>query len=232
MASTPARATIGSTWGLGDVAIAFAAWFAASVLVAAIDSALPATATGRGISVVLGIALPWVPLIGWPWWAARSRGAGPGADLGWQIKRSDIPIGLLGGFVSLGLGAAVGALTTRLFGGFNSAAGTLAQTLHGQRFWLVLFAALVAFGAPLVEECAFRGLLFAALLKRGLSPRVTVVLVALAFSCSHFEPIRIPLLFAVGLVLGYLRERTGRVGASVIAHSVNNALGAWSLLWL
>jgi membrane protease YdiL (CAAX protease family) len=89
---------------------------------------------------------------------------------------------------------------------------------------------LIAFGAPVVEELAFRGMLFSALLKRGVGARRTTVLVALTFAIFHFEWIRLPLLLVIGLVLGYLRERTGRVGASVVAHSVNNIIGALSLL--
>jgi membrane protease YdiL (CAAX protease family) len=226
---TPA-AEVRTAWGLGDVAIAFGGWFVLSVLAVAMIAGLPQTPTGKGLGVVVGVVLPWVALVGWPWVVARTRGSGVANDFGWRITWSDVPLGILGGFVSLLLAAGVGAITRHFFGSFNSAAGEVAGTLTGHRLWLAIFAVLIAFGAPVVEELAFRGMLFSALLKRGVSARRTTVLVAITFAIFHFEWIRLPLLLVIGLVLGYLRERTGRVGASVVAHSVNNIIGALSLL--
>jgi membrane protease YdiL (CAAX protease family) len=53
---------------------------------------------------------------------------------------------------------------------------------------------------------------------------------AFLFGAIHLEPVRFPLLFVIGLVLSYLRARTGRVGASVVAHAFNNLIAVSSLL--
>ncbi|HSN06292.1 MAG TPA: CPBP family intramembrane glutamic endopeptidase, partial [Candidatus Angelobacter sp.] len=53
---------------------------------------------------------------------------------------------------------------------------------------------------------------------------------ALLFSLVHLEPVRIPVLLTIGLVLSLLRARTGRVGASVIAHSLNNLIAVLGLV--
>ena len=53
---------------------------------------------------------------------------------------------------------------------------------------------------------------------------------ALLFALVHVEPVRIPVLLTIGLVLSVLRARTGRVGASIIAHSINNLIAVAGLL--
>lgn len=206
----------------------FVLWLVASFAGAGVLLLLPQHGSGKGLGIAVGLALPWVALVGWPYLFSRRQGSGPVRDFAWRIRWVDVPIGLLGGFVAMVLAAGVAWATEKVFGSFNSTAGDVATELHAQRFWLVVFALLVAFGAPVAEELAFRGVLFAGLLKRGMHPWVTNVFVALAFACFHFEPVRIPLLFVIGLVLGYLRQRTGRVGASVVGHSLNNAVGAIS----
>ena len=90
-------------------------------------------------------------------------------------------------------------------------------------------------GAPIFEELCFRGLAFAAIAKAtsnaGL-PAVPWATIgsALLFALVHVEPVRIPVLLTIGLVLSVLRARTGRVGASIIAHSINNLVAVASLL--
>jgi len=53
---------------------------------------------------------------------------------------------------------------------------------------------------------------------------------ALLFALVHVEPVRIPVLLTIGLVLSLLRARTGRIGASVIAHSMNNLVAVAGML--
>jgi membrane protease YdiL (CAAX protease family) len=48
------------------------------------------------------------------------------------------------------------------------------------------------------------------------------VVSAALFAAIHLEPVRFPLLLTIGLELSWLRARTGRVGASIVAHSFNN----------
>lgn len=89
---------------------------------------------------------------------------------------------------------------------------------------IVLLFLLVAFGAPIVEEIVYRGLLQRPLLGRLPAPLV-VVMVAGVFAIIHFRPVEYPGLFAAGLVFGICAWRTGRLGMAVAAHIGFNLAG-------
>jgi len=94
----------------------------------------------------------------------------------------------------------------------------------------VLFAALVMVGAPVVEELFFRGLFFGALRKRGVGAVLTIVITAVVFAGFHLEPLRFLVLLPTGLVLGWVRWRTGSTGAAMLTHGIVNGPGAIALL--
>jgi len=105
------------------------------------------------------------------------------------------------------------------------------------RWVVVAFALCALVGAPVFEELCFRGLTFAAIARwgarRGLPavPWATIGSATL-FAAIHLEPVRLPVLLTIGLVLSWLRARTGRVGASVVAHAFNNLWGVIGILTL
>ncbi len=91
---------------------------------------------------------------------------------------------------------------------------------------IVLLACLVA---PIVEETFFRGYLQPAVRKL-VGPSLAIVVTALAFAAAHrslsvFLPI-----FALGLVLGYLYEKTQSTFASAVLHSIHNTVTTCFLL--
>ena len=89
-----------------------------------------------------------------------------------------------------------------------SSVGELADTMADASPWpLVVLALLAGVGAPIVEELAFRGLLFGALEKRGQGQVACVLISAVAFALFHFEPVRFPVLLVIGLALGTVRAR-------------------------
>lgn len=196
----------------------------AIILVAIVTLVLHALEAPVALLILLGTLAPWVALAGWPILATRRRGNGAVIDLGIRLTWRDVGIGLVGGVISLAVAAALAGLSTLLFGEFTSSAGDVAAELTeaAGRPVVVLFAFLLAFGAPVVEELAFRGLVFAGLRKHGFSPAVTIALSALIFALFHLEPARILVVGGVGLVLGFLRWRTGSLGAGIVAHCVNN----------
>ncbi len=189
----------------------------ASVLLHLLDAPLVAV-------ILAGTLSPWVMFIGWPIVATRRRGNCPVIDLGVRLTWRDVGIGLLGGLVALAVGSALAWVSSMMFGDFTSSAGDAAAELSGaaSRPVIVVFAFMLAFGAPVVEEFAFRGLVFAGLRKHGFSPLITIALSALVFALFHFEPARILVVAGIGLVLGFLRWRTGSLGAGMVAHCVNN----------
>jgi hypothetical protein len=85
-----------------------------------------------------------------------------------------------------------------------------------------VFSAVVL--APLAEELFFRGLL-QSLLRRRFGPWPAVLTTAAVFAAVHYStPQAVPALAALGIVLGYNYERTGRLFAPILLHAIFNAL--------
>jgi membrane protease YdiL (CAAX protease family) len=72
-----------------------------------------------------------------------------------------------------------------------------------------------------MEEIAFRGLI-QHWLHSAVSPRTAIIVASAMFSAAHFSVLSAPYLFAVGLVLGWLRWRTGSLYPSMIVHFLHN----------
>lgn len=212
-------------WGLWDVLImgvgAIASAFGVGLL-------LDRLGAPWALTTLLAIIAPWLFFLGWPLLITRLRGNGPVIDLGLRLTGRDALIGLATGLAMIPLSWLIGWLTTLVFGEFTSTAGTVAEEFISRtdRWVWLLLALTAAVGAPIVEEVAMRGLAFAALRKRGLSSWLTVLVSAAIFALFHFEPVRLPLLLALGIVLGVLRARTRVLGPCIVAHMVQNLPGA------
>jgi len=101
----------------------------------------------------------------------------------------------------------------------------LVEDSGGPWWWGMI--AIVVIGAPLVEEITYRGFLqtsFASVFRsRWLAIGVTSAL----FTLAHVGAAAwhtLPGLLVVSVAMGVLYERTGRLGACVVAHAVFNAL--------
>jgi membrane protease YdiL (CAAX protease family) len=216
-------------WGLFDVVWSL---IAAVVIGLAVGSALFALDAPVGVQILVGVVSPWIALAGWPLFVTAWRGNGPRIDLGLSLTWSDTGWGALAGISGLLL-AGVAALITRLFvPDLNSTAGEVAGQLEdtSSRLSLTIFAAIVMVGAPIVEELFFRGLFFAALRKRGVNAVLTIIITGVVFAGFHFEPTRFFVLLPTGLLLGWVRWKTGSTGSSMVAHGLVNAPGAILLL--
>jgi membrane protease YdiL (CAAX protease family) len=88
---------------------------------------------------------------------------------------------------------------------------------------LVLFV-LIVFGAPIVEELFYRGLLQRSLLAR-FNDVVVIIGVAALFAVIHLRPVEYPGLFVFGLIVGMAAMLTGRLGMSIMAHIGFNLTG-------
>ena len=214
-------------WGLWDVLIAFIGIIALGYLVTV---AFPAVISDDPPAWQLMIAatLPWLAMAGWPILATARRGNGARVDLGLRLTWADLGFGAIGGVTAWILLGVVALATLALTGDFTSAAGEVAADLvrDGNRLWLIAFALAIALGAPIVEEIFFRGLFYSALRKRGLHDAWVILITAVTFAALHFEPVRLPILLAMGLVTGVLRWRTRALGAPIVAHVMVNTPGA------
>ena len=86
-------------------------------------------------------------------------------------------------------------------------------------FNLFLMALLPALG----EEFFFRGVIQRLLLSRTRNVHVAVWVTGFAFAIMHQQFFAVLPLLVLGALLGYLKEWTGSLWASIIAHFVNNA---------
>jgi len=213
-------------WGLADIAIAMLLSLFAPILVLGLAQAVGAS-PGTPVWLVLAITSPWIGFGLWPWLTTRLQGNGARIDLGVAFRWSDLGWGLLGGVACWVLASLVAGLTQRFFGDFSSSAADAIVESDGSKVVTALVLVVVVTLGPFFEELCFRGLAFAAVAKssaaRGLpAVPVATIVSALLFTLIHFEVVRIGVLLTIGLVLGVLRARTGRIGASVVAHGVNN----------
>ncbi len=153
--------------------------------------------------------------------------------LSWPRWR-DVTAGVTGGFLGRVPSTLILILIVVATTGFNisNAAGhdIDGATPEGTAGWVIMGLFLVV-GAPFVEELLFRGLIQGAFTRRlGATPAIFVT--ALIFSFAHvlnegpFAPF---ILFPPALILGYLRNRYGRLAPGMIAHATFNGI-AFALL--
>jgi hypothetical protein len=82
---------------------------------------------------------------------------------------------------------------------------------------------LVAVSPAVMEELAFRGVVLSGL-QRVLGVRDAVIVSSLMFMVLHLTVLSFPFLFAMGLLLGYLRVRSGSLYPCMLLHFTHNLL--------
>ena len=168
-------------------------------------------------------------------WVVRRKGRGASADLAVRFKSVDLGIGAVLFAAGVTVATASAVAMEQLFGINPSAAvADLIEdsdsTAGGISGWILLLAVLVALVIPVIEEIVYRGLLWSALEKRGMGETAVLIVSSLIFAAIHLEPARFPILFVLGVALGYGRIRTGRLGPCVTAHICLNSVGMIALL--
>jgi membrane protease YdiL (CAAX protease family) len=96
---------------------------------------------------------------------------------------------------------------------------------------LVLLMVLIAVVAPLAEEIFFRGMLYP-LLRQRWSMWPAIVVNGLLFSLIHVLPPLLPGLFIVGMVLAWVRERSGSLIPGILLHALQNGVVLWGIYQL
>jgi membrane protease YdiL (CAAX protease family) len=215
------------TWGMGDAIISLVGAIGLSLVVSlALMSQNIDPENGWGL--IVAFSAPWLAMAGWPIVATTIKGNGPKLDLGLIAPRTYLRFGSVAGLASLLVASVVAWIVTRFTGPLSSTAGDVGMNQTG--IVLIIFVLMAMFGAPIVEEIAFRGLLYGALAKAHINERLVVVITALVFALFHFEPKRFIILFVIGLILGEVRRRTGSTSAAIVAHIVNNTPPAAMIL--
>jgi membrane protease YdiL (CAAX protease family) len=94
---------------------------------------------------------------------------------------------------------------------------------------VVLLVLAVVVIAPVVEEWFYRGMLLPALARR-FGPLAGAIGSSAVFALVHQEPILLPGLFGLALLLAWLTMRTARIGPAIVAHMAFNATTVVQLL--
>ncbi|NUN24958.1 MAG: CPBP family intramembrane metalloprotease [Candidatus Jettenia caeni] len=92
---------------------------------------------------------------------------------------------------------------------------------------LVFFGVIVA---PILEEILFRGFLQSAL-KNTFGSRYALVISASLFAAVHMDVFAFLQIFILGILLGYLYEKTQTLAASIFVHILHNSLTLVFLLY-
>ena len=210
------------TWGMAQVAVRFFGANSNDVFGATMSTAksvvvLISQAMLDGFAILyLYLMLqartdaPFWPSIGW-------REMRPGAG---KIRDSALQF-LAGG--------AVLAIVISFAGGFLNSKTTLPiEELLKARVSILLFGILGVLVAPLVEETIFRGFLYPVIARR-LGIAAGVAITGTLFGLMHAAQLwggwgQIALLILVGVVLTWVRARTGTVAASYFVHLGYNGL--------
>jgi uncharacterized protein len=224
-------------WGFGDVALTLLAALVIGNILALL--LLPNTtsptfhATARDAWAALVVLVgPWLALAGWPLLVTRWQGNGPVQDLALRTSWRSTGIGLVFGVAGLVSAYLVVVVQQKLtHEELSSRAADIAHDLVAPApVALALFALATAFGAPVVEEIAFRGLTYGAFVKRGVPPAWSVLGTAVLFALFHFELKRVLVLAVLGVWIGAARAVTGSTTSSMVAHMAVNVPGAIGIL--
>ncbi|MBV1706119.1 MAG: CPBP family intramembrane metalloprotease [Hyphomicrobiales bacterium] len=126
-------------------------------------------------------------------------------------------------WLALVIAPAVNILSSLVLGAVDPQAGNQPPTPTSLSGWLMLFAVAVVI-APICEEMLFRGWLFTALRTRkafGTTAMITAGLFAFMhiLSGAYYAM----LIFPVGLLLAYARERYGSIKPTIVIHGLFNA---------
>ncbi len=226
--------------GGGIAGIGAAAGVIASLAVAVVELLGHSGATSPWFVLVSELPL-WAGFLGAVYLASKRNGTGKlSLDFGLALPRfSDARLAFLGaiaGRVIPLVYLVLVAIDLHLAHTPRGLAPTvLGVTPHGPAAWTVLLL-LTVVGAPIVEELFFRGLV-QGVFSRRCGPVPALFITAIIFSFAHtlgegpFAPF---LLFPMAVVLGYLKHKTGRLGAGMLAHAEYNAIGLAIVLipWL
>lgn len=243
---TPSKGVVAppeGRWGLWDIgwtALAVLAMFVVGfVLVAVLAIANPDLVIGNDLAygdpavawaLVISQTLVMAALAGWPMIAARWKGDGWRRSFGFVVNGRAWWVGAVGGIGTFLTLVILTAIASVIVGeSIDSAAADVVSQMSNVTLAYAFFLMLIAIGAPFVEEMAFRGLMWGAIVKRGWSPWLATSISAVFFGLFHFEPLRVVPLIAAGFVLGVVRHYGG-LGAAMFSHAIVNTIGVGVLL--
>lgn len=219
-------------WGFGAFLFVFAVFVLSAVVIGAVASLAMPHGMDSSFVVVVGTMVPTLLAAGTALLVTKLRGNGPKLDLRWSMRREDLRVGFRFGFIGLICTTIAAFLWTNIVGEEN-ATSAVGQLVENERMPLAAAIAMFLFVwliGPVCEEIIYRGLLWGALERLKWGRWAVFGLTTAIFAVSHLEPLRTSLLLVIGIPIGLARLFTGRLGASIVAHQVNNFLPALAVL--
>jgi membrane protease YdiL (CAAX protease family) len=182
------------------------------------------------VYAVLAAVIGYGPMVAYCWYASQRWGTGSlDRDVGLRVRWVDLAWGPLVWIAAWfgGIAAALVVFATRLPVKSNTEGINHFSTDRGV---LIAFLIVAVVAAPIVEELMFRGVVM-----RGLASTrpawSAIALQGVFFGAAHVDPIRglgnlglVVVLAAVGIVLGTAAYLLRRVGPTIIAHAMYNAV--------
>jgi membrane protease YdiL (CAAX protease family) len=230
----PEPERVGQRWGFGAFLLVEAVFILSAVFITAVGNSFGATLENSTSLVLVGSLVPILLAATLAVVITYVRGNGPVVDLRLSMTKEDVATGLKIGVVGFVLTYIAATVWAKLVGEGN--ASSAIADLFSQAN-LPLAAAItmflyMSFVGPICEEIIFRGLLWGAVERQGWSRWAAFVLTTVIFAVSHLEPQRTWLLLVIAIPIGVARLVTRRLGASIVAHVMNNFLPGLSLLLL
>lgn len=221
-----------------SIAIVFAAYWSAALIGSMAASAggfaedsVAAMLLGGGLANVVGIAA--CALVVTKHWVGGVRsfifgGRGDGRRIAFPTVVTVV--------AAVGLSPVVLTVTAMVFRLFNSdykfEAHSTLEALgdpNQSTGFIVALWVMAAVLAPVAEECFFRGILQTFLTDMLRSRRLAILLSAVAFGLVHFpQPYAVPAMIVLGVMLGYLYDRTGALISPIVVHVAFNVK---TLVW-
>jgi len=219
-------------WGFGAFLVVYAVFVLSAVVIGAVVRIVAPNAPTSATVILLGTMVPTVLAAITALLVTKLRGNGPKLDLRWSFRRDDLRAGFKFGAIGLVCTTVAAVLWTNLVGDEN-ASSAVGRLVENERMPLTAAITLFLFVwlvAPICEEIIYRGLLWGALERLKWGRWAVFTLTTVIFAISHLEPLRTSLLLVIGIPIGLARLFTGRLGASIVAHQINNFLPALAVL--
>lgn len=190
------------------------------------------------IGVLGGLLSLWIAFLITVWVGSRAEPGGFRSLTGGGVRwRTDLPVALA---IALGvqlLSVLVQLAMQHLSGSSATELGNTGTVTDVQGLGKYVIAAGAVLGAPIVEELFFRGLVLTVLVRKW-GTVFGVIGSSIFFGALHAQGtitnsiFTVTMTASVGAVLAVIKLRTGRIGASMVAHVVFNLAGVAGALLL
>ena len=141
-----------------------------------------------------------------------------------HIPRRWVMPAIYAGVIAAGVRVGIIVGLFELFPALEEGAAVLEEAFVFEETWkMVVVGLLATFIVPVYEELFFRGFVHNALGNR-LKFWPAILLSSLIFGLFHLIPAQIITAFLLGIVLGWLYERSGSLWIAILCHLVNNGV--------